>query len=92
MKLKEWGLMRHRRHGSAGSRREKRQRSKSLMIVDGHGLEDELTEMAQAEEANDSPKDRVAETEEWQIDAALPSMRTGELGDIVELAIVGSQE
>ena len=91
MKLKEWGLMRHRPHGSVRGRREKRQRSKSLMIMSEDGGEEELTEMEETAEANSSPKDRVAETQEWQIDSALRSLGTDEVIDIVESTIIESQ-
>lgn len=61
------------------------------MIVDENGREEESVEIAEAVEMNDSPKDRAAETEEWQIDAASPSLETDEVGDIAESTITGSQ-
>ncbi|USP77906.1 hypothetical protein yc1106_05180 [Curvularia clavata] len=92
MKLKEWGLMRHRPRGSAGDRRERGKRSKSLMIVDENGREEESAGMVEAADMNDSPKDRVEETEEWQIDAALPSLGTDEISDVMESSMTGHED
>lgn len=92
MKLKEWGLMRHKPRGTVQHRRSRRQRSKSSPAVDNDGWEEQPSGTDETVITNESLPENPLETRDWQIGANLPSLAADEAVDNVEPTFMEPQE
>ncbi|XP_014551253.1 hypothetical protein COCVIDRAFT_31184 [Bipolaris victoriae FI3] len=84
MKLKEWGLMRHKPRSTVQRRRGARQRSKSSPAVDNDGWEEQPSGTDETATTNESSPENPLENRGWQIDANLPSLAADEVVDNME--------
>ncbi|EMD63908.1 hypothetical protein COCSADRAFT_358501 [Bipolaris sorokiniana ND90Pr] len=92
MKLKEWGLMRHKPRGTVQHRRSRRQRSKSSPAVDNDGWEEQPSGTDETVITNESLPENPLETRDWQIGANLPSLAADEAVDNVEPTFMEPQD
>lgn len=83
MKLKEWGLMRHKPRGTTKHRREARQRSEGGP-ADRDGRDNELSMTTEDDAAGSTPREHCTQTSSWQTVADMPTLVADKTGEIAE--------
>ncbi|EMD93105.1 hypothetical protein COCC4DRAFT_75904 [Bipolaris maydis ATCC 48331] len=92
MKLKEWGLMRHKPRGIVQRRREARHRSKSSPVIDNDGWEEQPGGTDETVATSQSSPENSLETRGWPIGTNLPSLAADEAVDNAEPAFIEPQD
>ena len=83
MKLKEWGLMRHKPRGTIKHRREARQRSAGSP-ADCDGRSNELNTITEDGLAISTRQEHCTQSGSWQVVADLPTLGADKTGEVAE--------
>ena len=88
MKLKEWGIMRHKPRRTTKQRREARLPSEQS--PDEHAQrDDESSESAEPISIEPTPREDCTRTGGWQVVASLPTLIADEAGTVAEPTFLG---